>query len=135
MSDPKTPSFGQLEHLDELNPPNKRDTDEHPNSYDEPPDSTESYENGGGKIPVLLKKGATDEEVVHAVNGIAIEMQLVRQAISSIGSRVGTHEETVKATLGLIEKSILNRLSGIETILRPVLKAKVKGRKPTKKGK
>lgn len=132
-SRPHSPqSFGQLQHLegDDTDPPSGPigDDDDHENGDG-------GYENGGGKIPKLLKNNASNAEIVNAVNGIAIEIQLTRQAVASIGKRVGEHEETVKASFNLMEKAILNRLSGIESMLRPALKVSKPRKKRSKKGK
>lgn len=125
---PRTPSFGQIDlSLDEsdTDPPSTPLNGEH----------HDGYENGGGKIPKLLPKDATHEEMVRAINGIAIEIQLTRQAVAKQGTRVGEHEEAVKASLAMIEKAIINRLQGIESMLRPALKANKPRKQRAKKGK
>lgn len=71
-------------------------------------------ENGNGKlIPDLLREDATGHEIAKAVNGLAVEMQLTRHAISEVGTHIATRDDIID-----------ERLSNIEKMLRVALAAK-----------
>lgn len=50
----------------------------------------------GGHMPDLLDEDASIEEIVKGVNGLAYEIQLVRQAVAELGKAIGNLETAIR---------------------------------------
>jgi hypothetical protein len=50
------------------------------------------------RFPRLLEDDATTEDMVKAINGLAVELQLNREALQEFGKAVGALEAAVRET-------------------------------------
>jgi hypothetical protein len=50
------------------------------------------------KFPRLLEDDASTEDMVKAINGLAVELQLNREALQEVGKAVGALEAAVRET-------------------------------------
>lgn len=48
------------------------------------------------KFPKLLEEGASNEEIVKAINGLAVEFQCIREAVQEVGKAMGSLEAAVR---------------------------------------
>lgn len=55
----------------------------------------------GSILPPVLHEDATPEEMVKAVNGLAVELQLIRMAFQAQGTAFALHCKRVELALGI----------------------------------
>lgn len=53
------------------------------------------------KFPPLLPEDASNDDMIKAINGLAVEQQLTRQAVQELGSRIATALRRLDAANGL----------------------------------
>lgn len=61
----------------------------------------ELEQRNGGPLPPALKPDATPEEMVKAINGLAVEQQLSRLSIQELGTRIETFCNRIEKMLGV----------------------------------
>ena len=62
-------------------------------------------------LPDLLKPDATTADIIDAVNGLAVETQLIRKAHQETGMRIGAMDAHISSKLGDIELLLKKALS------------------------
>jgi hypothetical protein len=80
------------------------------------PDDEDESNGNGHHLPNACPIWSTQTEVVHAVNALAVELQMTRQAVSRIGTRMVHNElaleERLEAFEILLKRAIASRKGG-----------------------